>query len=87
MITVTTEALVTYACTLTDEDEKLVFDYIEQHPDEFDEDDSLEKKIKIAVEYLFSYSKTNFNLYHNSYDVDCNTQEILEAEYTSDEDN
>ena len=63
---VTTEATVQYACRLSAEDEQKVREYVEQN------DTTLEE----AVEALYNDCYV-INLYRDSWDIDFNTDTIL----------
>jgi hypothetical protein len=66
---VVTNATVTYCCELSEEDAQKVRDAQEKRPE-----DTLEEIVWDL------WGRGDINLYQNSYDVDCSTEEIQEVE-------
>lgn len=78
MLKVEAVAKVYYTCTLSDEDEKKILDYIKENPKEFE---FISDKMKIikAVEKL--YEDAEVNIYEDSVESDFTTEEIKWSEF------
>lgn len=79
MIKVEAVATVYYTCSLSDEDEKKVLDYIKDNPDEFESMSDKEKIIK-AVKKLYE-EDPEVNVYDDSVESDFTTEEFRWSEF------
>lgn len=71
-------ATVYYTCSLSDEDEKKVLDYIKENPDEFE---FLTDKNKIVKAVNELYEQCEIALYEDSVESDFFTDEIRWSEF------
>ena len=78
MIKISAIAKVYHTCTLTDEEEKKVVDYIKNNPETF-EFMTAKKAIAKAVEIL--YGDDEIDLYNSSVESDFSTEELLWSEF------
>ena len=78
MLKVEAVATTWFTCTLTDEEEKKVVDYIKENPDEFEYMDKEDAIVK-AVEIL--YENDEINLYDSTTESDFSTDEIKWSEF------
>lgn len=78
MLKIEAVAKVYHTCTLTDEEEQKVLDYIKNNEEEF-KGISDKKKITKAVEIL--YSEDEVDLYKNSTESDFSTEDINWSEF------
>lgn len=78
MMKIETVATVYYTCTLSDEEEKLVVEYVKEFPEIFEFMDE-RRAILRAVEVLWGRGK--INLYEESIESDFCTSEIKWSEF------
>lgn len=78
MLKIEAVAKVYHTCTLTDEEEQKVLDYIKNNEEEF-KGMSSKKKITEAVEIL--YGEDEIDLYKNATESDFSTDEINWSEF------
>jgi 16S rRNA C967 or C1407 C5-methylase (RsmB/RsmF family) len=78
MLKIEVVARVYYTCSLSNEDEKKVIDYIKENEEEF-KFMSEEDKILKAVEEL--YSNNEIDVYENSTESDMSTEEFNWSEF------
>ena len=78
MLKVEAVATTWFTCTLTDEEEKKVVDYIKENPDEFE---YMDKKDAIAKAVEILYENDEINLYDSTTESDFSTDEIKWSEF------